>query len=74
MKIEDNLELYKSPLYPVREIKDLRDMIQQSEELYAEETAYMVKDPIALRLIAARSEEAKNLKADPSRSYGHITF
>ncbi len=74
MKIEDNLELYKSPLYPVREIKDLRDMIQQSEELYAEETAYMVKDPIALRQIEARSEEAKNLKADPSRSYGHITF
>lgn len=33
MKIEDNLGLYKSPLYPVREIKDLRDMIQQSEKL-----------------------------------------
>lgn len=74
MKIANNLELYKSPLYPVREIKDLRDMILQSEELYAEETAYMVKDPIALRQIEPRSEEARRLKADPSRPYGHISF
>lgn len=74
MQTEDNLNLYKSPLYPVREIKDLRDMIQQSEKLYADETAYMVKDPIALREIEAGSDKAKKLKPDPSRSYGRITF
>ena len=73
MTIEDNLELYKSPLYPGREIKDLRDMIRQSEELYGEETAYIVKDPIALRQIEPRSEEAKKLKADPTRPYGQIS-
>lgn len=74
MKFVENLDLYKSPLYPVREIKDLRDMIQQSEELYADETAYMVKDPIALREIEPRSEEAKQLRHDPARAYGKISF
>ncbi|HHU03554.1 MAG TPA: AMP-binding protein [Fastidiosipila sp.] len=74
MKFEENLDLYKFPLYPVREIKDLRDMIEQSEVLYADETAYMVKDPIALREIEPRSEDAKQLRQDPARSYGKITF
>ena len=31
------------PLYEVRKIRDLRDMLQQSVELYADRTAFMVK-------------------------------
>ncbi len=34
----------KKQFYPVREIKDLRDMIQQSVELYAERPAFEIKN------------------------------
>lgn len=36
------------PLYDVRPIADLRDMIKQSAELYGDKAAFMVKDPRAL--------------------------
>lgn len=35
---------YAYPLYEVREIKDLRDMLEQSNKLYGDLTAYYVKD------------------------------
>jgi long-chain acyl-CoA synthetase len=66
--------IFKYPLYDVREIKDLRDMIQQSEKLYGERNAYLLKDPIATRQVAPRSEEAKNLKIDRKRPYVGVTF
>ncbi|HHW93472.1 MAG TPA: AMP-binding protein [Clostridiaceae bacterium] len=66
--------MFKYPLYDVREIKDLRDMIQQSEKLYGERNAYLLKDPIATRQVAPRSEEAKNLKIDRKRPYVGVTF
>jgi long-chain acyl-CoA synthetase len=66
--------IYKYPLYDVREIVNLRDMIQQSEKLYGERNAYLLKDPIATRQIVPRSEEAKNLKIDRKRPYVGVTF
>ncbi len=66
--------IYKYPLYEVREIENLRDMIQQSERLYGDRNAYLLKDPIATRQVAPRSEEAKNLKIDRKRPYVGVTF
>lgn len=66
--------IYKYPLEDVRPIKDLRDMLQQSAKLYGNHAAYLVKDPIALREIQPRSEEAKAYRPNPSRSYGEISF
>ncbi|NLW11735.1 MAG: AMP-binding protein [Clostridiaceae bacterium] len=36
------------PLYDVREIKDLKDMLRQSAEHYANDAAFLVKDPRAV--------------------------
>lgn len=72
--VENELEKYRYPLDDVREIRDLRDMAQQSEKLYGDRNAYLLKDPIATRQIAPRSEEAKNLKVDHSRPYVGVTF
>jgi long-chain acyl-CoA synthetase len=33
-----------APLYEVRPISDLRDMLEQSRKLYADQTAFLVKD------------------------------
>ena len=43
------MSIYKAPLYDVRKIDDLRDMLEQSIKLYADKTAYLIKDPIAAR-------------------------
>lgn len=37
------------PLYDVRKITDLRDMLRQSVEIFADKAAFMVKDPRAAR-------------------------
>ncbi len=39
----DNLSIYKKPLYEARKIKDLKDMVQSSCELYADTAAFLVK-------------------------------
>ena len=39
-----------APLYDVRTIKDLCDMIKQSVRLYGDKTAFLIKDPKAARL------------------------
>ena len=67
-------DIYKNPLVEVREITDLRDMLRQSEKLYADKTAYWTKDPIAARQVMPRSEEAVNLKIDRRRPYLPITY
>lgn len=69
-----NNNLYQYPLEEVREIRDLRDMLQQSEKLYGDRTAYLIKDPIAAREILPRSEEALALKIDRKRPYLPVTF
>ncbi len=69
-----NNNIYRYPLEKVREIRDLRDMLLQSEELYGDRNAYLLKDPIATRQVMPRSEEAKNLKIDRKRPYVPVTF
>ena len=32
-----------TPLYEVRKIRDLRDMLRQSTDLYGDQTAFMIK-------------------------------
>ncbi len=39
-----NNRKYKDNLYQFRDIRDLKDMLNSSAELYSEEPAYMVKD------------------------------
>lgn len=67
-------KIYKYPLHYVRPIRDLRDMMEQSEKLYSDLNGYLLKDPIATRQIAPRSEEAKHLKVDHSRPFVPVTF
>ena len=43
------------PLYEVRPIKDLRDMIKQSATIYRDKAAFLVKDPRAARQTMAES-------------------
>jgi long-chain acyl-CoA synthetase len=43
------MSIYKTPLYDVREIMDIRDMMRQSLEIYGDKAAYLVKDPHAAR-------------------------
>lgn len=38
-----NASLYKAPLYEVRKIRDLRDMLQQSVALFGDHPAFMIK-------------------------------
>lgn len=57
----------KTPLYDVRKIENLRDMMAQSLELYGEQTAYLVKDPIAARATDVAKEGDK-------KPYLPITF
>ena len=66
--------LYKKPLYDVRAIRDLRDMLRQSVDLYGEHAAYLLKDPIATRQIQLRSPEHLALRVDHSRPYRPVSF
>lgn len=66
--------IYKEALYPVRPITDLRDLLAQSEEKYADKDAYLTKDPIAARKIELRSEAHLGLKLSPDRPYLGITY
>ncbi|MDD3503161.1 MAG: AMP-binding protein [Eubacteriales bacterium] len=52
------------PLYEVRKIKDLKDMLSQSAELYANDTAFLVKDPRALGDAAAVAEAEGAINAN----------
>ena len=61
------MSIYKYPLYDVRQIEDLRDMLEQSIKLYGDKPAYMVKDPIAARTGTEAAEGDK-------KPYLPITF
>lgn len=45
------------PLYEVRKIDDLRDMLRQSTEIFAEKPAFMIKDRRAARVDPAHADE-----------------
>jgi long-chain acyl-CoA synthetase len=47
------------PLYEVRKISDLRDMLKQSVEHYGDKTAFLIKDPRVVQ---------RNLKTDETQS------
>ena len=66
--------IYQYPLEEVREIHDLRDMLRQSEALFGDRHAYMIKDPIAARQVMPRSQEAMDLRIDRKRPYLPVTF
>jgi long-chain acyl-CoA synthetase len=51
------------PLYEVRPIADLRDMLDSSEKLYAERTAFLIKDPRAVA--ASRASILAREKTEP---------
>lgn len=64
-------KLYRYPLEKVREIHDLRDMLQQSVELYGDRVAYWVKDPIVL---GKEISEPQKTRSHASLPYSGITF
>ncbi len=59
------------PLYEVREIKDLRDMIKQSAENYGDKAAFMVKDPKAAR---ADEQSYATASGDESKPFLNVTY
>ena len=67
-------DIYKYPLLEMRKIRDMRDMLNQSEELFSEKSAFLVKDPVALRECEARSEQAKNYKPNVEDEYRAISY
>jgi long-chain acyl-CoA synthetase len=58
------------PLYEVKEIHDLRDMIKQSVEQFADETAFLVKDPRVMN----RGRPAQEEKTDADLPYIPVTY
>ena len=56
--------IYKYPLIEVRQINDLRDMVRQSKELYADNVAYFVKDPVAAGKISPYDVDIKQKRKD----------
>lgn len=56
--------IYKYPLIEVRQINDLRDMVRQSKELYADNVAYLVKDPVAAGKISPYDVDIKQKRKD----------
>ena len=66
------------PLYDVREIKDLKDMLRQSAVEYADCTAFMVKDPRAVAEKADFSSVAAvpegEAAAERSQPYLSVTY
>ncbi|HHU08248.1 MAG TPA: long-chain fatty acid--CoA ligase [Clostridiaceae bacterium] len=56
--------IYNYPLIEVRQINDLRDMVRQSKELYADNVAYLVKDPVAAGKISPYDVDIKQKRKD----------
>ena len=75
-RFTENRALYKKDLYPVRAVTNLREVLDQSAQLYAQRPAYYVKDPIALGELEPGAywsgPEAQQPRAQ--RSYGQISF
>lgn len=59
-----NKAKYKDSLYPVRQVKDLRELIDTSVELYKDRPAFKVKDKIAKKFIPISYEKmGEDIKA-----------
>lgn len=56
--------IYKYPLIEVRQINDLRDMVRQSKELYSDNVAYLIKDPVAAGKISPHDPDIKQKRKD----------
>lgn len=66
--------IYKYPLHQVTELNDLREMAENSAEKFADRNAYFLKDPVALRELDPRSEEAQKFKINPKDEYRGISY
>lgn len=66
--------IYKYPLMDLRQVRDLREMLNTSEELYGERAAFLIKDPVALREVEPKSEAAISYKPNPNDEYRSISF
>lgn len=70
-----------APLYEVRHINDLRDMLTQSSALYADQTAFLIKDrrggpylPVTYRQYAADVDAFGTALADAGLKGGRIAI
>lgn len=71
---QNNEKMYSYPLHESYRSRDLREMIERSASLYAEENAFLLKDPVALRELDPRSEAAINFRINPDNEYRGITY
>src|SRR5665647_525519 len=70
-----------APFYDVRNINDLRDMLAQSRTLYADQTAFLIKDrrggpylPVTYRQYAADVDAFGTALADAGLKGGRIAI
>ena len=66
--------IYDFPLYKLKHIDNLREIIENAEKYYADRNAFLIKDPIALRELDPRSEEARNYKIDSDDPYRPVKY
>ena len=71
---QNNEKMYSYPLHESYRSRDLREMIERSASLYADENAFLLKDPVALRELDPRSEAAINFRINPDNEYRGITY
>ncbi len=71
---QNDEKIYAYPLYEAYRSRDLREMIERSANLYADEIAFLLKDPVALRELNPRSESAMNFKVNPDDEYRALTY
>ncbi len=62
------------PLYEVRPIQDLRDMIQQSAGLYGDKPVFLVKDPRAIGQPAVAAPQTGRSSDAGSAHYQPVTY
>ena len=62
------------PLYEVRKISDLRDMIKQSTAIYGDKAAFLVKDPRAIRQAAVEAAPAAEGAVEKSLPYLPVSY
>ena len=58
------------PLYEVREIHDLRDMLNQSVDLYGDKPAFLIKDP----RVVFRDEKQTGKQKEKNRPYLPVSY
>lgn len=71
---QNNEKVYSYPLHESHRSKDLREMIERSASLYADENAFLLKDSVALHELDPRSEAAINFKINPDNEYRGVTY